>query len=184
MRTWRHAWLVPLALCVLSSAATAQEENGQKREGFWIGFGLGGGWSTDATLDGSSSAGMGAYGRLGGTLSQHFLLGFEAMAWIDAQVSRSLARTNATLSAMFYPSSTAGFYLKGGLGVAYLQMATPIGTAQETGIGSTWGAGYDIRLGSNFSLTPSFGLLFQTFEAGGIQSTNTMTLFTVGLAWH
>jgi len=106
------------------------------------------------------------------------------MAWIDAQVSRSLARTNATLSAMFYPSSTAGFYLKGGLGVAYLQMATPIGTAQETGIGSTWGAGYDIRLGSNFSLTPSFGLLFQTFEAGGIQSTNTMTLFTVGLAWH
>jgi hypothetical protein len=184
MRFPRVAWpiLIATLACVLD--ATAQEAGTQEHRGFWIGFGLGGGWNTGTALDGTAEAGMGAYGRLGLTASQRLLVGLESIAWVDAQIGRAVTRANSTLTAMFYPSRAGGLYMKGGVGVSTVQWVTPVGGEKGNGGAVTLGIGYDIRLGSNLYLSPNVDFLFQSAESGGVQTDNSISLFTLGLVWH
>lgn len=193
MRLLRLVLPVLIATLAIAPSATAQETDAQERveetgiqahRGWWIGFGLGGGWNTSTTLDGKAEAGMGAYGRAGRTVSQRFLVGLESLAWIDAQIVQAIARTNTTLMAMFYPSRSGGLYLKGGIGMAHVQWATPLGADKETGGAVTLGIGFDIRLGSNLYLTPNVDFLFQAVDIAGVETENSITLFTLGLVWH
>ena len=133
---------------VRSASANSQ------RKGFWIGFGLGYG-SLGFTCNGCVSNREGAasgYLKLGGTLSSQLLLGGELNGWTkDDGTGTTTTTGNASFTAYFYPAPAGGFFLRGGLGVASLHVD---GFNSETGLGFVLGGGYDIRVGTNVSITP------------------------------
>jgi hypothetical protein len=55
-----------------------------------------------------------------------------------------------------------------------------VGDAAETGVGVNMGLGTDIRLGSNFSLTPFANYLYGSFDGG---ATNVLQA-GLGVTWH
>ncbi len=115
-----------IALLVLFAGAAGQAQSRQRHEGFWIGFGIGGGVNTSANVD-SERGGGAIYVRLGGTLSQKFLLGGEISAWGRKEDTPlggnplTVTRSNATFTVMFFPSEVGGFFLKGGVGGANVE---------------------------------------------------------------
>lgn len=168
-----------LLLAAVLSAASAPAW-AQGHQGFWIGFGLGGG----ATGGSNSKGGGAAYLRLGGTPSHQLLVGGEALGWGRTDNGVTVTQGNATADILFYPSPTRGFFLKTGLGFATATASTTGGnvtvTATDNGLGMTLGAGFDVRLGRNIYLTPNFDALIQVINS----TTETLYLFTIGLTWH
>ena len=151
------------AIVVLPSPATAQSV---PREGFWFGAGAGAGRADvtcdDCNDDGAETGGSG-YVKAGWTLNPHLLVGGELNVWTRRE-SRGdtdawLTMYNASATLTFYPSAVAGFFVKGGAGVAYLdtdveRRGSTVTIDLGSGPGFLVGAGYDIRLG-RVALTPA-----------------------------
>ncbi|PYO95988.1 MAG: hypothetical protein DMD62_00135 [Gemmatimonadetes bacterium] len=181
------------ALVAGTVAAQAPADIHEHR-GFWIGFGLGGGVNLSEGLDGERLGGGAGYLRLGGTVSQRVLLGFDGIFWGRDENGNSIARGNSSFAMLFYPSGRGGGFLKGGLGWSNIARVTTSGnsttTTTKSGFGLTLGTGWDVRLGHNLYLTPNLDFLFQAFSSevdpvlGEIPGTNTILLFTLGLTWH
>jgi len=179
---------------VVRSAAAQASGTGHEHRGFWIGFGVGGGVNLSEGMDGERLGGGSGYFRLGGTVSQHVLLGFEGIGWGRDDNGAAIARGNGSFAMLFYPSVKGGAFLKGGIGVSSISRATTSGnsttTTTKSGFGFGLGAGWDVRLGHNLYLTPNLDFLFQAFESetdpvlGDIPGTNTILMFTLGLTWH
>lgn len=184
------AALAAVAVLLTPVAARGQEapgpsEGAPRRAGFWIGFGLGGGWNTSEGLDDDQRAGGALYLRMGGSPSARVLLGGEVIGWGRDIDGTTVGRGNATFSVLFYPDRRGGLFLKGGVGGSNVTIERDGETEAERGFGSTLGAGWDIRLSRKLSLTPNADFLFQAFDAGeNLQSTNTLFLLTVGLTFH
>lgn len=179
--------IIPLlALAVLGAAGPVSAQSPREHRGFWISFGLGGGWnlSRNVGLDSSSTGGVASYLRLGGTLSDKVLLGGEVIGWGRSVDGADLTRGNVNVTAMFYPSVQTGVYLKGGLGGASLASTVSEGntttTVHDEGFGATIGLGWDVRLARNFFLTPGIDFLYQRAS----DTDNTILLMTVGATWH
>ena len=178
---------ISAALLTLASTTTIAQE-GHPHRGFWIGFGIGGGSAKDGDSE-DALGGAAGYVRLGGTLSQKWLIGGEAIGWGRSEDNISYGRSNTTFTALFYPSQKGGFYLKGGVGFSYAKISSdilgPSVSVDKGGVGTTLGVGWDIRLGSNIFLTPNVDWLFQSIEVseGGSLNTN-LFLITLGLIWH
>lgn len=157
-------------LLALPQTALAQgqqaETNEHVREGFWFNGGLG--YGTLGCEDCTDREG-GAVGTLsfGGTLSQKVLLAGSTFAWTKTENDVTLTTSAVTATIRFYPSATSGFYLLGGLGVGRVDLEiSGFGDAEETGGAAALGLGYDIRVGSNVSLTPFLHGVGITFEDG------------------
>ena len=125
------------------------------RQGFWfnIGFGYGslGCEACDGHREGSYSGGL----ALGGALSQKVMLGGGTNAWTKSENGATLTVSTLVALIRFYPSATGGFFLLGGLGVGSIHgEVSGFGSETQTGYGALAGLGYDIRVGSNVSLTP------------------------------
>ncbi|NIM52326.1 MAG: hypothetical protein GTN62_13610 [Gemmatimonadales bacterium] len=182
MRTILSA--VSVAAVLLTIAVPVQAQREVKHKGFWISFGVGGGWNTTENIAGESLVGGAGYLRLGGTPNERFLIGGEAIAWVREENNEVLVRGNSTFSLLFYPSYYGGFFLKGGVGAASVENITQAGnvTIVETdyGFGATFGAGFDVRFARNFYLTPGLDFLFQRID----DSENALLLITVGVTWH
>ena len=160
-------------------ALTVNSADAQSREGFWIGFGLGGGSYTEDGLSGREAGGVG-YLKLGTTLSERFLLGVESNAWVKEVSGVDLTATNFSAVAYFYPSATGGFFLKLGLGVASAELAVGGVSISESAAGGVFGIGYDRRIGDNWSITP-----FLNSNVGQFDSGNTSVVeLGVGVTWH
>jgi hypothetical protein len=184
------------------------------RQGFWIGFGLGDGSRvfkcTFCTTD--RSGGLSGYARLGGTLSRHVLLGFEAIGWrrsedflvgssAESHPHESISYGSVIL--LWYPSRTGPLYLKAGLGgMRYRWGNAPVGGDVEYGAtvltttrpSASLGIGYEVRLGRNFSLVPYLNGLassavqedvvgFNSFFTTG-DVTITLVQFGLGVTWY
>jgi opacity protein-like surface antigen len=178
---------VSLVLSILSHTALDGQQS--RRQGFWIGFGPGGGWNTSEGLDDERRAGGALFVRLGGTVSPNVLLGGEAIGWGRSEDGATVTRGNTTFTALFYPSSTGGFFLKAGVGGSWVSVDTQVlgvnVSATENGFGLTGGLGIDIRLSDNWSFTPGADLLIQAFDAGpNLTSTNSLVLLTLGFVRH
>lgn len=154
-------WSFSLVSC-LASASVASAGHPQERHGFWIGFGAGVG-SANLTCDdcegGRETSGVG-FVRMGGTLSDRILLGGEVNLWSKEQdgVTVNLYGMLATLT--LYPRPASGFFVKGGLGVSFTDNEIHEGdktitTDLGTGLGLLVGAGYDVRVRRNLSITPA-----------------------------
>lgn len=165
---------------LLPDSGSAQARS-QTREGFFMGIGLG--WASLGCSDcgGEREPGASGYLKLGGTVSPRLLLGFELDAWTREENGVMLSQGNASAVAFFYPRAEGGFFLKAGFGLSTLDLGvSEFGRDSPAGLGLTAGAGVDLRVGTNVSLTPFANVLYGQYDEG---STNLLQA-GLGLSWH
>ncbi len=190
------------AVLAFTTTAAAQTKPGAPEDqprnahrGFWIGLGLGAGsagvdcgsCSTDRT------SGFSGHVRLGGTLSQSLLLGFESNGWVHSEsgVDESLGFGTAVL--VWYPSRTGAFFLKIGAGAMAYTATDGTLELKATAPAGSFGLGYDFRVGRNMSITPflnSLATSAASFELNGVTApsnediTINLVQVGVGITWH
>lgn len=179
--------VLPLAILLLLPGFLEAQSVAQPHQGFWIGFGFGGGVNLSKGLDNERLTSGAFYVRLGGTPNQRLLLGFEAIGWARERDDVILSRGNATFTGMWYPCRCGGVFLKGGIGSAAVSRDDHSGNDHHTdtkgGFGTTLGVGADLKIGRNLYLTPNLDWLFQKFDSD-VANSNHLFLFTLGLTWH
>ncbi|MFN2570169.1 MAG: hypothetical protein ABR537_00960 [Gemmatimonadales bacterium] len=141
------------------------------RSGLWGEFGFGPGRVRVACAgctDVVSASGQTSYLRIGGTVSDHVLVGFEAFSLLDRPFPFSLADSattaqtaTATVVILWFPGRH-GLFLKSGVGVAggrYVIRTSPTqtDTSSGAGIGLTFGAGWDWSISRKFAVTANLG---------------------------
>ena len=149
---------IGLLVCLLGAltigAAPVAAQHPQTRQGFWFSGGLGYGSLGCDNCDGREGGLSGGL-SLGTTLSPHFLLGVGTTGWSKEEFGDRLTVGTVDARVRYYPSTTGGFFLTGGLGWGTIHASVSgLGSASENGLGMIAGLGYDIRVASNFSLTP------------------------------
>ena len=179
-----------VALLALAGTTAARAQHPQVRKGFWIGFGFGFG-SLGLTCDGCSSldrqSGLSGFLKMGGTVSDKLLLGGESNGWTKTVQGQTITTGNVSFTAYYYPSPANGFFLRGGLGFADYKEE---GSDATVGFGATLGLGYDIRVGTMFSLTPvanfNWGSVGDAHIGGLVAPGTKENVFQIGLGftWH
>ncbi len=171
----------------------APQENKQKREGLWIGLGLGyGSYKRCADQLGCSDrqGSVSGYLKLGGTLTPHLLLGGEFVGWVKDYNGTTLTVGGLYATATGYPVLTSGFFLKGGLGVSYHRdsgdHSSGTVSVSKTGLGFIAGVGYDLRVGRNVSITPTFDYVYGNVGdfLGTTGNRDDVLQFAVGVTFH
>ena len=184
-------------IMLAANSLAAQRPN--TREGFWISLGAGlGSAGTDCqSCPTDRTEGGAAYLRMGGTLSPILQLGGESDGWFYTSGS-GVGRVDESLGfasfiATVYPSRTGAFFLKVGIGGMTYRRDDGIDELTATAPSGTLGAGYDIRLGRNFSLTPfinslaTSGVTFKlngTTVPGGADIKINLVQLGLGVTWH
>src|SRR2546430_13905331 len=115
MSTATRVAVLLAGLCAAASAARAQYP--QRRDGFWIGFGLGYGTATvscDNCNFGPRTGGVSAFLKLGGAPSRNLLIGGAINGWGPFDGRAPEKGTNAAASLYPYPRRRRGFLLPGG----------------------------------------------------------------------
>lgn len=155
--------------------STLREIPDNRRDGFWFSIGLGAGneafdVSGEPGGFGDDVTGPSLMVKLGGTVSQGFTLGGELFAWTwDDNFDVNETLSSVMLIGQWYPARRGAFFVKGGLGVAHFQQETNDRFSsfildEETGVAAVIGAGYDIRVGRNVSITPTIDLYGQSYD--------------------
>ncbi len=177
-----------LALVVSSSPLDAQEEAADRRHGFWISGGIGGGVNTASLSINERRGGVAGYIRAGGAPSGHVVIGTELVGWATERNEIVTSRGNITIFVQYYPSTTGGLFVKGGLGGAGVAVTTSVsaGTLVESteGFGMTLGGGYEFPISRIASITTNIDWVFQVLDdRSGGADTSSLFLFTIGLTF-
>jgi hypothetical protein len=108
---------------------------------------------------GREGGAVGSFG-LGGTVGSRLLLGAELTEWSGftnptpvESFARDTLLTSLMATARVYPVASAGGFLKGGVGLAS-HLSRTGERRRRHGLALAAGAGYDVRIGRNVSLTP------------------------------
>jgi hypothetical protein len=166
---------------VLATPLQAQLYKVPDRHGLWAGAGLAAG-SIGAICDGCGDNrvfGPAAYLRAGGTLTEKLLLGVELTGWgmDDGGVRQGLG--SAMVDLFWYPTLSADFHLKFGVGgLTYERRTEVLGTTQtttETAGAVSLGVGYDLRVGGNVSLVPFLNLYGSADVKRKVNGTEVIT---------
>jgi hypothetical protein len=142
------------------------------RAGFWGGFSIGAGGEAFDLRDGAGYSEE-LYRptvslRLGGTVNQSLRLGGEVLAWIDERSRSVESLTSVLFVGQFYPVATTGLYLKGGLGLGRNAVEFDEGGGVgDTGFAGLLGAGWEIRMGRRWFLTPSVDVVEHRYTGRG-----------------
>jgi hypothetical protein len=124
------------------------------REGVWFNIGLGYGSLGCENCDGRIGGVSGGL-AVGGTVSDKVLLAVGTTGWYKSEDGNWLSAGVVDGRVRFYPSVSSGFFVTGGIGIGTISLGVArIGSERETGFGLTLGVGWDVRVGSNVSLTP------------------------------
>lgn len=182
----------PLAAALaafLLSTSTLAAQDAPRRDGFFIGFGLGGGGG-ELSGDVDAEGGVG-YLTLGGTLSQKVRLAGDFTAFVPEE-DEDASYGTSTVAVLFYPSARGNFFMKGGVGASTVSFKGPGPDGTGVGFGAIWGAGYDFRIGKNFSITPQ--LSFFGGQTGDVEDEDGNVIandvhfgfgaLTVGVTFH
>jgi hypothetical protein len=167
-----------MLIVLIALPAPVWAEQQPTRSGFWLSVGAGFGSAEVDCEQCSAGNRAGSFSgtvRLGGTLGQHWLLGWEGSGWLKnnatewlpayADADRTLG--NSSIVALYYPVASSGLYLKAGAGFSYFGLSYGDclddscyiqDVASGVGLGFTAGLGYDVRIGRNKSLTPEVTL--------------------------
>jgi hypothetical protein len=163
----RSAVVLCLLATLWSTRAHAQRPARPHRGGLWGEFGFGPGRVRVACAGCTnvvSANGQTSYLRIGGTVSDHVLIGFEVFSQLDKAFSFSLGvSTSAAETAtagviiLWYPGRR-GLFFKGGVGIAAGQYRIPTSpteadTSTGVGIGLTFGTGWDWSISRRFAIT-------------------------------
>jgi hypothetical protein len=181
MGTLRTTGFCALLTAVLATTAFAQQA--QKREGLWVGGGMGYGslgLSCEGCGDIDREGGVSGFAKIGGTLRQNILLGVEMNGWTKSEGVGRVTMGNMSGAAYWYPMPTQGLFIKAGAGYSVLAVDDGIDTSSDNGFGLLGGVGYDLRVGRNLSITPVANYFRGAFEGG---SANVLQL-GVGVTSH
>lgn len=186
MWAWGRVAAAVVALTLVGVAAEAQRP--QTRQGFWIAFGLGYGSAnlSCSGCAGGSDGGATAHIRLGGTLSDRVLLGGDVTGWAKEESGVTAAIGNVSFVVQYYPKPAAGFFLKGGAGFSNILFEVVGEQVTGESFGLSGGAGYDVRVGRNISLTPVVEFLYGgsrdlQLDGATVLSGVSSTVISVGL---
>jgi len=185
---------IATAVLMLLAATPVRAQRTAVHEGYWIGFGFGGGTVLgEDFFDGDAKFGGSGFLRMGGSPSQQLLIGGELIGWGTDQADVQIARGAMMFTAMYFPSPKGGFYVKGSAGFAgrtekewvYFPTLPVVGdrehiSNEDSGIGLGAGLGYDIQVARNFFITPALDFVYTGTEGDGA----SLLLFTVGATWH
>ena len=130
----------------------------------------------------SSAAG---YLKVGTALNEKVLLAAEFSGWVKDKACVNLTVSFATASAYLYPNPENGFFVKGGLGIATIDVGLDLGGLGDFGVSTrgraaTVGAGYDIGLGARFGLTPYIDYHYGSFNDGNA----SLLKAGIGFNWY
>jgi hypothetical protein len=163
----------PLALAAQQAPPGLVEVQEGSRRGFWLGIGVGaGGESNDISGPGYSeffyqpTVSL----RAGGTVGAHLRVGGEVLSWFDEDGDAVASLSSLLFVAQVYPLSSAGLYLKAGLGIGRNAVEFDYGfDVGDTGVAGLIGAGYELRLGRRLYLNPTLDLVGHRYagRAGG-----------------
>jgi hypothetical protein len=176
----------------LISVPVAAQSHPQTRQGFTIGFGLGGGsaaFSCDFCGDDREAGGVG-YLRLGGAVRPNLVVAGEVGGWAKEQDGVTLSATNVTGTLVWYPNVASGFFLKTGLGFGSIDVEIQTNggtfTTSRSGLGFQVGAGYDWRVARNFSLSPFATYSLTNVELDDVDERLGINVLHIGLGfvWH
>jgi len=183
----------------LASASAASAGHPRERHGFWIRFGGGVGSAQSLCDDCSSDRETAAVGHvsLGGTINQHLLFGADTNLWSKRQDGVRFNFYNALATLTVYPQASSGFFLKAGAGLSFADVrenSTTITLDISTHLGLLAGAGYDVRVGREISITPAVSfwygrqgdviLLGETVFGVFDNWRHNVVDFTVGVTFH
>ena len=154
----RAAVVTGMLSAILAGPAAAQE---QARSGFWMeaGGGVGRLRVRCATCTGVGTAHGGAVTvTLGGALSPKVVLGLAAQVFRKWEAGPREEVRSLTVVAQWYPWHEGRLFLRGGTGIVQGPVAPPGArdarvAVRGTGVGLTFGVGYDVPLGSGVGLS-------------------------------
>jgi hypothetical protein len=147
-RSW--AALAAFALA-FSSPVTAQDT------GFWASLGLGSGLQQLGCdiCRSENNGGWAARAALGGTLHRRLRLGAEIHGWTDRTDDIRYTFYSVTPALYWHPApERVPYFLFAGAGYASYRAADANEVMTSSGVGITFGAGYDLRLAGRYALTP------------------------------
>lgn len=173
-----NVWLRAMATLAVLTIGSVTMASAQEKQGFFFGVGLGYG---SLGCDGcDSQGGVSGHLRLGGKLNQRLLLGVESTGWYKSEDGASLNTGTLTGNVYVYPSETAGFFAKGGVGLGYAGASVDgFGSDSETGFGWQVGAGYDIRVGTKTAITPTVTYFSSSIEGGSLNVIQLALAFSL-----
>ena len=177
-----------VVVSVLLAATTASAgSHPPDRNGFMIGFGLGGA-SLGLENGDEREGGVAANFRIGYALRHDLVLHYEGNAWtktfdgVLGDVTWTFSTSTAALT--WFPSNV-GLFLRGGagLGTARVELETAGVTVSdsESGFGFLLAGGYEWRLTKKFALAPQVEYSYQQLDTLG--SAN-MIGGGVGFNWY
>ena len=192
--------LILIATLLACGASVAQAQSPGRtnaRQGFWVGFGLGGGSAgTNCSLSSCGndrSTGLSGYARLGGTLSRSLLLGVETNGWRHSEAGVNESIGFGSFVVLWYPSPTGALYLKFGLGGMTYRADDGVDEFTATAPSASIGLGYEVRVGRNVSLVPYVNSLASSsvrlrFDGVPISTGEDISInlfqFGLGVTWH
>ncbi len=197
--------LLLLIVVGLALPAAASGQARHQRSNWYIGFGLGGAFSAAWTDHGRStsfdewltgldrSPKIALNFKVGGTLSPHTLLGFDATAVGQSgtafDVDAHAQINNYFLMLTHFPYQEGLFFRVGG-GFSNLvnMIDTPFGDLDSTltGVGVLGGIGYAFWLGKSFNLTLNLDYSQQWYsnDSAGEPDRSNFTIAYVGFDWY
>ena len=156
---------------------------GIQRDGFVIGFSIGGGLLTNDSCDTCDSLeGPGAELHLGFMLTPQLALLVEGYAVSHTESNITLTQTMGVLAAQFWVAPN--MWLKGGLGSGHLALSNDVGeefAVSEDGAGLMIAAGFEVYQGQAFAVDLSLRAAAVSYEDA---DTVTQTAATVGFNWY
>lgn len=192
-RCWSRLLPGVVALTAASTVPfTASALEPHDRTGFFIGFGLGGGyaawdWVEESDDDPGEGSGVAQF-RIGGAVQENLLLGFEGSSWVkDYEVEflgddvgdATVSFTAATFSATWFPRNL-GWFLRGGIGFARARAEVTIeGTggfdvfsaeSTDSGFAVLGATGYEWRFTRKFAMGPQVEVFYLAMDGDLVEN--------------
>ena len=169
---------------IVMDAPPPREDAGSRRRGFWIGFGPAYGVVDCNNCQNTESVG-GFSIHMGGTVSPHLRIGASIDSWARHRDDVGHAQSNLTAVLMWFPSTTLGLRLTGGVGVAgrgnyEIDEHHDFDEDDwESGVGYTAGVAWEFMVARKFALVP-----FATFNGGSFdRGHSNFWLFGLAATW-
>lgn len=194
MRVSRLAAFLGLGLLGVAPQAAAQQDGAPKglevvtpasrRSGLWGSIGLGVGSESFSVPDSIQGPGWLARptfdARVGGTPDVHLRLGGEWFSWYNSEGGLNQSLGGLLGIAQIYPSTTQGFFLKGGGGYAWNSFTDDyycswyycyqVGYSYDSGFMWSAGAGWEIPVSRKLNIMPTVD--YYEFYFGGRYTAN------------
>ena len=196
----RTILLRSVALALLCTSPLLAQGDAPHRDGLsaTIGLGIGSAGVTCDECESDRETAPTLMLRIGGAYAPDLILGGELNAWsksdvVDASGDEARVRI-ATINAVaqWYPQLDGGFFVQAGVGVGTLRSQlvsdlSGVTTSTTTAVGYQVGAGWDIRVAPNISVTP-YATFFGT-AAGKVRNSDdrldgNVAQVGVGLTLH